>query len=175
MKIIGFIAAKENSNRFPNKNIYKVNEVPMFMNSVQPMLDSNLINDVYVITDSEFIKSYCNERNIGVIWRPKNATRDEDKLITIIRYGYYNLDIEYDIVVSLMANCPGNQTSDIDKGINIMVKHKLKEVRGFDVDGVENGLMILDKEILQNNRDISYYLGGITTNGKEIHYKKDLL
>jgi hypothetical protein len=56
-----------------------------------------------------------------------------------------------------------------------MIKHKLKEVRGFGTDGVENGLMILDKEILQSNRDVSYYLGGVITNGKEIHYKKNLL
>lgn len=175
MRVVGLVAAKENSNRFPNKNIHMVNEVPMFMNSVQPMLDSNMVDEVYVITDSKFIKSYCDENGIGVIWRTKNATRDEDKLITILRYGYYNLDIEYDIVVSLMANCPGNQTSDIDNGIDTMIKHKLKEVRGFGTDGVENGLMILDKEILQSNRDVSYYLGGVITNGKEIHYKKDLL
>lgn len=174
MKVLGLVAAKENSNRFPNKNIHKVNGVPMFMNSVQPLLDSELITDVYVITDSDYIKSYCLENNIGVIWRPKNATRDEDKLITILRFAYYNLDIEYDVVVSLMANCPGNQTSDINKGITTLQSHKLKEVRGFDQNGVENGLMILDKSIIQSNRDVSYYLGAVTTNGTEIHYKEDL-
>lgn len=175
MKVLGLVAAKENSNRFPNKNIHKVNEVPMFMNSVQPLIDSKLVNDVYVITDSEYIKTYCNKNNINVIWRARNASRDEDKLITILRYAYYNLDIEYDIVVSLMANCPNNSSLDIEKGITILQENNLKEVRGFDSNGVENGLMVLDKNIIQSNRDISYYLGGVITQGKEIHYKKDLL
>jgi hypothetical protein len=73
-----------------------------------------------------------------------------------------------------MANCPGNQTSDINKGITTLQSHKLKEVRGFDQNGVENGLMILDKSIIQSNRDVSYYLGAVTTNGTEVHYKEDL-
>ena len=175
MKTVGLVAAKENSNRFPNKNIYTINGTPMFMNSVQPMLDSSLINDVYVITDSKFIKLYCNKNNINVIWRPKNATRDEDKLISILRYAYYSLDVEYDIVVSIMANCPQNYLEDIEKGIKLMKKNNLKEVRSFDKNGLENGIMILNKEIIQDNRDISYYLGGIITNGKEIHYKEDLI
>lgn len=129
---------------------------------------------MYVITDSNFIKSYCREHNIGVIWRPKNATRDEDKLITILRYGYYSLDIEYDIIVSLMANCPGNSTEDINNALHIKNKNNLKEIRGFNKNGVENGLIVLDKEIVQNNRDISYYLGGVVTGGNEIHYEGDL-
>ena len=174
MKVVGLVAAKENSNRFPNKNIYTVNGVPMFMNSVQPLLDSTKVDDVYVITDSNFIKSYCHQHNIRVIWRPKNATRDEDKLITILRYGYYSLDVEYDTIVSLMANCPGNSTSDINTALHIKNKNNLKEVRGFDKNGVENGLIVLDKEIIQSNRDISYYLGGLVTRGSEIHSKGDL-
>lgn len=174
MKIVGLVAAKENSNRFPNKNIHIVNEVPMFMNSVQPMLDSDLISDVYVITDSKFIISYCNKNNIKIIWRSKNAARDEDKLINILRYAYYSLDIEYDTIVSVMANCPQNSLEDIEKGIKLMQENNLKEVRSFDRNGVENGIIILDKEIMHDNRDISYYLGGITTNGKEIHHKADL-
>jgi len=175
MKVVGLVAAKENSNRFPNKNVHTVNGVPMFMNSVQPLLESEQVDDVYVITDSEFIRKYCIENSIKVIWRPKNASRDSDKLVTILRYGYYNLDIEYDLVVSLLANCPGNTVEDINKGVELMVKNNLKEVRSFDRSGIENGIVILRKEILEDNRDISYYLGGISSAGKEIHYKEDLL
>lgn len=174
MKVLGLVAAKENSNRFPNKNIYPVNGIPMFMNSVFPLLNSNLIDKVYVITDSQYIKTYCEDKNIGVIWRSKNATRDEDKLINILRYAYYSLDIEYDIVVTIMANCPKNSLEDVEKGIKLLKNNKLKEVRSFDKNGLENGIIILDKEVIQDNRDISYYLGGIITKGKEIHYKKDL-
>lgn len=174
MKTLGLVAAKHNSNRFPGKNYYDLNGDPMFLHSVNPLLESLLVDDVYVITDSDVIKSYCDQRGISVIHRPKNATRDEDKLISILRYGYYTLDIEYDTIVSVMANCPGNTTQDINTAIELLKSNNLKEVRGFGPDGLENGLMVLDKEILQTNRDISYYVGGITTQGKEIHYKEDL-
>ena len=174
MKVLGLVAAKENSNRFPGKNFHLVNNEPLFYHSVKSLINSQLVNDVYVVTDSIIIKNYCDEKNINVIWRYKNATRDEDKLISILRYAYYSLDIEYDVIVSIMANCPQNNLEDVEKGIKLMQENNLKEVRSFDEKGVENGIMILDKKIIQDNRDISYYLGGIITNGKEIHYKEDL-
>jgi len=52
---------------------------------------------------------------------------------------------------------------------------KLQEVRSFDGDGEENGLMIYSKDIMQSNRDISYYIGCMVTDSvKEIHYEEDL-
>lgn len=175
MKVLGLVAAKENSNRFPGKNIHLVNNEPLFYHSVKSLINSQLIDDVYVVTNSVTIKNYCDEKNINIIWRSKNATRDEDKLISILRYAYYSLDIEYDIIVSVMANCPQNSLEDVEKGIKLMQENNLKEVRSFDRKGIENGIIILNKEIIQDNRDISYYLGGIITNGKEIHYKEDLI
>jgi CMP-N-acetylneuraminic acid synthetase len=172
--ILGLVAAKDNSNRFPEKNKHIHDGKPLFWHSVKPLLDSK-VDDVYVITDSDYIKSYCEERNVGVIWRPKNATRDEDKLVSILRFGYYSLDVDYDIVVSLMANCPGHSTKIIDDGIDLLQDKKMREVRSFNNDGEESGLLIFSKEILQNNFDISYYIGGLTSDVKEIHYKEDLI
>ena len=171
--ILGLVAAKSNSIRFPGKNKHMYNGKPLFWYSVETLLDSN-VDDVYVITDSNYIKSYCEERKVGVIWRPKNASRDEDKLINILRFGYYNLDKNYDVVVSLMANCPKHSTKKINDGIDLLKDKKLKEVRSFNKDGEESGILIFKNEILENNFDISYYIGGIISDVKEIHYKGDL-
>jgi len=172
--IVGLVAAKDNSNRFLGKNKYIYNKEPLFWHSVEPMLKSKRIDDVYVITDSEYIKEYCKLREVKVIWRPKNATIDDDKLISILRFGYYNLDMRYNKIVSIMANCPGHTEKDIDRGIDRMEKYNLKEIRSFDKYGKENGIIIIDREIIETNRDISYYLGSIETDAKEIHYKEDL-
>jgi len=171
--ILGLIAAKENSNRFMNKNIHLHKGEPMFWHSVKPLLDS-VVDDVYVVTDSKYIKSYCEERKVNVIWRPKNACRDDDKLINILRFGYYNLEKKYDVVVTVMANCPGHTSEIINNGIKLLKNKKLREVRTFNCDGEESGVLIFKREILENNFDISYYIGGITSNVKEIHYKGDL-
>ena len=118
--ILGLVAAKENSIRFKNKNKYIYQGKPLFWHSVSPLLESDEIDDVYVITDSKDIKKYCEDRDVNVIWRPKNATRDEDKLINILRFGYYNLNKDYDIVVSIMANCPGHTVDTINDGIKLI-------------------------------------------------------
>ncbi len=172
--ILGLVAAKDNSNRFKNKNKYLYKNIPLFWHSVQPLLDSDKIDDVYVITDSIEIKKYCEKRNVQVIWRPKNATRDEDKLISILRFGYYSLDQSYDTIVAIMANCPGHSVENINNGIALLKQKKLREVRSFNNLGEESGLLILSKEIMINNFDISYYIGNIQSNVKEIHFKEDL-
>ena len=171
---IGMVVAKNNSNRFPGKNKYILNGYPLFWHSVQPLLNSKQIDQVYVVTDSEYIQNYCNKQNVSVIWRPINASRDNDKLISIIRWAYYSLNISYDIIVSVMANCPGHTSADIDLGIKKFKENNLKEVRSFDEVGKENGIIILHKDIVEDNRDISYYIGSIQTKANEIHYKEEI-
>ncbi len=172
--ILGLVAAKDNSNRFPGKNKHLHNGEPLFWHSVKPLLNSKLVDDVYVITDSKYIKAYCEERGVGIIWRPKNASKDEDKLITILRWAYYSLDVEYRTVVAIMANCPGHTSNVVDLGIHKLNDNNLLEVRSFDNNGLENGLLVLDKKIITDNRDISYYLGMVKNNAKEIHYETEL-
>jgi len=174
MRVLGIVAAKENSKRFPGKNKHIFNGAPLFWHSVKSLLESRMVDDVYVITDSEFIKSYCDKRDVGVIWRPKNATRDEDKLISVLRFGYYSLDTSYDIVAALMANCPGNTGATVDAAIDLLQSKNLREVRSFNAAGEESGLLIFSKEILQNNFDISYYMGSVISDVGEIHYEGDL-
>ena len=171
--ILGLVAAKDNSNRFSGKNKHIHNGEPLFWHSVKPLLDSK-VDDVYVITDSDYIKSYCEERSVKVIWRPKNAQRDEDKLVSILRFGYYSLNKDYDVIVSLMANCPGHKVDIINDGIDLLINKNLREVRSFNKNGEESGMLIFSKDIVQNNFDISYYIGGLVSDVNEIHYKDDL-
>ena len=48
------------------KNTYIYKDEPLFWHSVKLLLDSTKIDDVYVITDSDYIKSYCEEKGIGL-------------------------------------------------------------------------------------------------------------
>ena len=58
--------------------------------------------------------------------------------------------------------------------LKIMTKSNSKEFRSFGNDGVENGLMIFDRDIIQNSSSISTYMSLANPNAKEIHYKSDL-
>jgi len=172
--IIGIVTTKKKSRRFPNKNAHFVDGAPLFWHSVQPLLDAKTIDKVYVATDSFFIASYCSVRNVPVIWRNVNATIPEDKLITIIRFVYYSIEEKCDIFVTIMPNCPGHTGRDVDKAVNLLRERNLREVRSFDNDGEENGLIVYRSDLMETNDDVSYYMGCIINNAKDIHYKEDL-
>ena len=172
---VGIIAAKANSKRLTDKNTKLVAGVPLFWYSVQPLLDAKTIDKVYVATDSLLIKQYCENKNVSVIWRNINAVRAEDKLISVLRYAYYSIEESADAIVTIMANCPGHTSESVAKLVKMFYNMNLQEVRSFDSEGEENGLMIYSKEIMESNRDISYYIGCmVTENVKEIHYEQDL-
>ena len=172
--IVGIIAAKENSNRFPGKNIYELNGVPLFWHSVSPLLQSKRVDDVYVVTDSLYIKEYCIERDVNVLWRPKNATIDEDPLLSIMKFAYYNLDVPYDFIVTIMANCPGHTVDSVDEAIELIEKNDFLEIRSFNNKNEESGLMIFRKNVIINNSQISSHIGFIKSDTKEIHFKNDI-
>jgi len=171
---VGLIAVKKDSKRFKNKNIHPVNGVPMFWYSVAPLLKSSQVDDVYVLTNSEYVVEYCKDRGVNTIWRPENASRSEDKMVNVLRYGYYNLEKSYDGVITIMANCPGHNVDQVNTAINRMVDQKLDEVRSFNHLGEESGLIIFSKKIMESNQDVSYYMGCTIDEVIEIHYESDL-
>ncbi len=56
----------------------------------------------------------------------------------------------------------------------IYLNGDFKELRSFNSDGEESGLVIYSKDIMETNEDVSYYLGCVIDDVKEIHFKEDL-
>ena len=175
---IGVVPVKKNSNRFPGKNFEIVNEEPLFWHSVKPLIENQFIKDIYIPTDSQFVFDFIKKKNINniiPIKRSKNLSKDEEPIFNILKYVHYHIDSEYTKMVVLLANCPGHSSDFISNAIKIMTKSNSKEFRSFGNDGVENGLMIFDRDIIQNSSSISTYMSfGLNPNAKEIHYKSDL-
>lgn len=172
--IVGIVAAKAHSKRFPDKNTHLVDGTPLFWHSVEPLLAATRVDKVYVTTDSEFIKDYCEERGVEMIWRPRNAAFDEDPLLHVLRFAYYHLDRDYDAVVTIMANCPGHLPEDVDRALDMFQTGAFKEIRSFTDQGEESGLMVFDTGVIMKYAQISSYIGSIRTNVKEIHRIEDL-
>lgn len=172
--IVGIVAAKAHSKRFPNKNIYLVEGSPMFWHSVEPLLAAAKVDKVYVATDSEFIRGYCEERGVDVVWRPKNAAFDEDSILSVLRFAYYHLDQDYDAVVTIMANCPGHSPEAVDRAVDMIQTGEFKEIRSFNDMGEESGLMVFETSVIMQYAQISSYIGSIRSNVKEIHRIEDL-
>lgn len=172
--IVGIVAAKANSNRFPGKNEFVLNGAPLFWHSVQPLLDSVKVNKVYVATNSNVIREYCEKNDVSVIWRPKNATANNDPLLSVLKFAYCNLDDPYEMIVTIMANCPGHTSKTVDDAIDRMKQGGFLEMRSFNSKNEESGLMIFHKEVIANYVQISSHIGSIYSDVKEIHYREDL-
>jgi CMP-N-acetylneuraminic acid synthetase len=175
---IGVVPVKKNSNRFPGKNFELVDGEPLFWHSIKPLLNNSLVSEIYIPTDSKFVFDFINEKNnkqIIPIKRSKNLSKDEEPIFNILKYVHYHIDLNYTKMVVILANCPGHSSDFISKSIKIMIDSKSKEFRSFDSDGVENGLMIFNRDVIENSSIISTYMCfGYNPNAKEIHYKSDL-
>lgn len=175
MKVVGIVCAKEDSIRFPGKNKYVHDGYPLFWHSVRPLIDSNYVDDVYVATDSYEIIEYCKKKKVHVIYRGVNANFTDEPLIGVLNYCVKSINKKYDAVITIMANCPNHSVLDVDKAITLFMNNiELKEVRGFDKDGLETGLLLFDCNIVKSNTNISSHIGSVVTEGYEVHFKEDL-
>ena len=173
-KTVGLVCAKENSIRFPNKNKFILDDVPMFWHSVVPLIQSSKVDKVFVLTNDHFIKMYCEDRDVDVIWRNVNIGEHEQPLLDVLRYGYFSLQSSYDYVITIMANCPFHKNDSVDKMIEMMYINRLKEVRSFNSEGLESGMMMFDSSVIKYNTQISSHIGKILSDVVEIEYKEDL-
>ena len=55
MKVVAFLPAKGSSSRIESKNMKLLDGKPLFLHTLQKLVDSNLFDEVYVVTDSEII------------------------------------------------------------------------------------------------------------------------
>jgi len=170
--IIGVIAAKKNSNRFNNKNIYLYNGHPLFFHNVKVLIDLGI--KPIVVTDSEDIKEYCINNGVdNIIWREQNLAYDDQPIYDILKYVYHSVP-QFDIMVNILANAINVTTENIEDAINCLVENDLWEVRSVDNKGKENGCLILSELVFKNRYQISAYVGAVITESKEIHYESEI-
>lgn len=175
MKVVGIVCAKDQSARFPGKNKYIHDGVPLFWHSVRPLIESKLVDDVYIATDSQEIVEYCNQKGLNIIFRGVNANSTNEPLINVLNYCIKSINKSYDAVITIMANCPNHSVLDVDNAIKHLINNSdLKEVRGFDNSGMETGLLLFDSAIVMSNLNISSHIGSVLTEGYEVHFKEDL-
>lgn len=171
MKTLGIVCVKSNSNRFPNKNIHPINEIPLFWYSVQPLLHT--VDKVVVYTDSAYVMRYCNLKNVEVIKRGTNSTFESESIFDSIKSCYKALNERYGKIVSIMANCPFHKPEAVLFTLERL--NNCKEVRSFTSDGIESGILGFTEEQLLTKHEVSTYIECVVSNVKEIHYLNDLL
>lgn len=154
----GIILAKSESFRLPEKNFLPINGVPMWEH--QKNILERCVDDVYVFGDR-----FGN--------RPPQASMNDEPLFSALKWAYKTLPKRYEVIVCLMANCPQHTPEGINQAISRFFEINCKELRSFDKNGIESGLLIFDEGYLLRKHEISTYQAAIILDSIEIHTQED--
>jgi CMP-N-acetylneuraminic acid synthetase/regulator of RNase E activity RraA len=116
MKICAFLPAKGSSERVPNKNIALLNSKPLFLHSLEKLMLIDIIDEVYLDTDSDLIIDLASEVKCNVKKRPANlATNKTDGNALLL---YEASLCEADIYVQLLCTSPFIEIETIKRAIH---------------------------------------------------------
>ena len=130
-KILAVIPAKGSSRRLEGKNMRLLGGKPLLRHAIDQARGSDLVDDLYVSTDSEEIRDYCRSAGTLVPFlRPAEQARDEvhasvPVLDMLERLGGTNA---YSHCVMLLPTAPLRTSADIDAVIRLSVERQTNVV-----------------------------------------------
>lgn len=84
--MIAFIPAKGHSERIPNKNRQIIAGKPLLTWTIESLMESPLLDNVYVSTDDSQIEAIALESNADVIRRPPDLSLPQTPLRPVIQH-----------------------------------------------------------------------------------------
>lgn len=134
MNIIAVIPARSGSKKIINKNIRKINGIPLFAYSILQARQSNLINRVIVNTDSIQYKNIALKYRAEVpFMRPKSIagdfSTDFELFDHLLKWLSKNENYTPNICVHLRPTYPYRKVEDIDRMIELLIDKKVDSIR----------------------------------------------
>lgn len=158
----GIILAKKDSERLPNKNFLKINDQFVFEYAYEPL--AKILDDVYM---------FSNHNGFFGCKRPPAASLPDEPLFSALKWAYKSLPKRYDAIINIMANCPQHTPEGVKKAIERFEALGCDELRSFNKDGTESGLIIVKEKYLLEKHEISTYQAAIELESIEIHTQED--
>lgn len=121
MKIACFIPIKSNSERVPGKNFRILCGRPLYQYIINHAIQANCFDDIYVDTNSEEIKRYCDEMNVIWIERKEQLARNTANGNDLLNYHFETFP-NYDFYFQLFATAPFLQPKSISKAVNTLIQ-----------------------------------------------------
>ena len=123
-RIFAFVFARGGSKGLKNKNILPIGGLPLVARSIKTAKKMNIIEEVFLSTDSNEIADIGSSFGAHVIHRPRNLSQDNSPEWQAWKHGI-NEAIDkfgdFDIFISLPATTPLRQTEDIQKCLDEFV------------------------------------------------------
>jgi len=182
-KILLIIPARGNSRRLKNKNILKIDGLPLVVRAAKEASKSKFVDELLVSSEANYILDICKKNNINTLKRPKklslSSTEKQEVIVHATKYFEKNY-FKPEIVISLQCNSPELNFRDLDNALVFFEKKlhpnaKIKEVISINKDNIQNACfrILTFKAVFQ--KTLSTKMGVFFTNYSDIHTYKDFL
>ncbi|PWK77739.1 CMP-N-acetylneuraminic acid synthetase [Mucilaginibacter oryzae] len=118
MKVVAFLPVKGTSERIENKNTRILDGKPLFLHTLEKLVQCSFIDEVYLDTESEIIVDLASEVKCKVLMRdPKLATNKTDG-----HQLFFNevKQVDADIYIQILGTSPFIKPETIQKGIDVL-------------------------------------------------------
>lgn len=122
MKLIAMIPARYGATRFPAKLMQDLCGKPVIVHTYQRAADTNLFDQVYVVTDDDRIENAIREVGGKVIRSQKEHNSGSDRLAEASK------DLEVDIIVNVQGDEPFTDKENLQKVIDIFANDPQKNI-----------------------------------------------
>lgn len=126
MKILAVIPARAGSKGIPNKNIRIICGHPLIYYSIKNALNSTMITDVIVSTDSPEVRIIAEQMGVKVKWRDASLCSDEVTLDAVINDAIP--EGKWDYVITMQPTSPTLRTATLDAAIKYTIDNDLDTV-----------------------------------------------
>ena len=172
MKILVIIPTKLDSTRLEKKNIRELNGKPMFLHSVDYANESKHDITIVVSSESDEVKSICEQYGVGFDLRNANLCGDTevvDVYLNVVRRTFG----QYDLVVGLQPDNP-NRSHTLDECIDYMIENKYDDLITVNPSYKRSGSVRIFKYDYLYSGQVSKRLGCIKDDAVDVHYESDL-
>ncbi len=121
MDILAIIPARAGSRGIPNKNIRIIGEHPLIYYSIKNAMESRLISEVIVSTDSPEVRIIAQQMGVAVHWRDASLCGDAVTLDAVI-YDAIPKDKEFDYIVTMQPTSPTLRVGTLDTAIQYAIE-----------------------------------------------------
>jgi 3-deoxy-manno-octulosonate cytidylyltransferase (CMP-KDO synthetase) len=122
MKIIAVIPARYASTRFPAKLMQDLGGMSVILRTYQATINTNLFDDVFVVTDSEIIFSEIISNGGKAIMSIKEHESGSDRIAEAIA----NIDV--DIIVNVQGDEPFTQKEPLEQVLSVFKNDNSKQI-----------------------------------------------
>ena len=132
-KILAVVMARGGSKGIKNKNLKKINGLPLVSIAGKLLKKINIIDRSIISTDSKKISACGKKSGLGVFFkRPKNLSKDLTSDFKVINHSLKMMEkidnTKYEVVLLIQPTSPMRVRKDIIKCIKILVNKKASAV-----------------------------------------------